>query len=71
MHGNLNHCTEPALKGLTVWQSESDRDRSQKVIRAKRKVGARKYYRNLGEKYTQTHMQICREKTGNFWMVGY
>lgn len=71
VHGNPNHCTEPALKGLTVWQSESDRYRCQKVIRAKRKVGARKSYRNLGEKYTQTHMQICREKTGNFWVAGY
>lgn len=66
MHANLNHGTEPVLKWLMDWHSESDTYRSQKAIEAKRKVGARKYYRTLGEKYRH----ICKYAEKDWKLLG-
>lgn len=61
VHTNVNHGPEPALKWLMDWQSESHTYRSQKAIEAKRKVGARKCYRTLGEKYTNTYANMQKK----------
>lgn len=66
VHANLNHGTEPVLKWLMDWHSESDTYRSQKAIEAKRKVGARKYYRTLGEKYRH----ICKYAEKDWKLLG-
>lgn len=71
VHTNLNHGTEPALKWLMDWQSESDTYRSQKAIEAKRKVGARRCYRALGEKYTNTYANNAEKRleTSGRWDI--